>query len=66
MDFLVAPLAHDAILGKPWLEATNPSIDWKNNILTFTDETGETHTWNAFEDYTGELLPEDYFLMQPK
>src|SRR5262249_17011032 len=47
MDFLVAPIAHDVILGKPWLESVNPTIDWNSNILLFTDPHGYSHLWDA-------------------
>ena len=39
-DLLVAPIMHDIILGKPWLERMNPNINWRNNQLTFTDTHG--------------------------
>ena len=33
--FLVAPIGiHSMILGMPWLETTNPSIDWRTKTLT--------------------------------
>ena len=28
LDFWVVPLAMDAILGMPWLQSTQPAIDW--------------------------------------
>ena len=28
LDFWVVPLAMDAILGTPWLQSTQPAIDW--------------------------------------
>src|SRR5262249_16526449 len=36
--------------------------DWMNNCLTFHDTMGIEHTWNASEDLTGDLLPEDYMI----
>src|SRR4051812_18327018 len=36
IDLQVAPLIHyDIILGKPWLEKWNPSINWCTNCITF-------------------------------
>src|SRR3954471_19282982 len=36
IDLRVAPLIHyDIILGKPWLEKWNPSINWCTNCITF-------------------------------
>src|SRR3954451_1133240 len=36
IDLRVAPLIHyDIILGKPWLEEWNPSINWHTNCITF-------------------------------
>src|SRR3954471_10728274 len=34
LDFRVAPLTHyDVILGKPWLETWNPTINWRTNTI---------------------------------
>jgi hypothetical protein len=33
MQFLVAPLEHDVILGKAWLTMENPDIDWTKNMV---------------------------------
>jgi hypothetical protein len=39
LDFKIAPLPHhDVILGKPWLEKTNPDIDWVSNVITITEK----------------------------
>ncbi|MGH3054184.1 MAG: hypothetical protein ACRDL7_04305, partial [Gaiellaceae bacterium] len=37
LDFSVAQLDidYDVILGKPWLYARNPHIDWRNDRITF-------------------------------
>ena len=32
---------HDIILGQPWLEKWNPSIDWKNHKINFTSANHE-------------------------
>ena len=55
LDFYALPIAHDVILGKAWLEAVNPSIDWKNNIITFVDQKNRRHVWEAVEDMTGDI-----------
>ena len=34
--FDVTTLRHDVILGMPWLQLTNPTIDWKTNELSFS------------------------------
>src|SRR3954451_11477066 len=40
LDFRVAPLTHyDVILGKPWLETWNPTINWRTNTITFKTST---------------------------
>ena len=37
IDLRVVSLPHhDIILGQPWLEKWNPSIDWKNHQINFT------------------------------
>lgn len=37
LDLKIAPLPnHDIILGKPWLEKWNPSINWRTNAITFS------------------------------
>lgn len=40
--FTVAHLAHDIILGKPWLTDVNPHVDWRNNVVVVTDK-GKFH-----------------------
>src|SRR5215469_12677253 len=55
VDFLVAPISHDVILGKPWLDAQNPEIDWPTNRLTFKDQHGREHVWVKRDDITGDL-----------
>ena len=35
--FLIAPTAHDIVLGKPWLTRHNPSIDWETNTIILRD-----------------------------
>jgi deoxyuridine 5'-triphosphate nucleotidohydrolase len=49
-EFLIAPIAHDIILGKPWLENINPTINWSQNTLSFVDAEGNTHQWEQ-EDF---------------
>ena len=45
LDAIVYPLSkYDLILGKPWLTAINPNIDWQTNKLTFTFN-GAQVTW---------------------
>ena len=51
LTLLVVPLnthAFDIVLGKPWLAATNPDIDWTTNTVTFTHE-GKRHRWDPSE-----------------
>ena len=36
-SFLVTELAHDVILGKPWLTDTNPHVDWRANVVIVSD-----------------------------
>lgn len=41
-DFRVTPLGrYGVILGKPWLTDMNPRIDWRENVLYVTDESGK-------------------------
>jgi hypothetical protein len=40
--FTVAHLAHDIILGNPWLTDVNPHVDWRNNVVVVTDK-GKFH-----------------------
>jgi hypothetical protein len=35
--FLVAPLAHNIVLGLPWLQHHNPFIDWPTMCPAFCD-----------------------------
>ena len=42
----VTRLNCDVILGKPWLAAHNPRINWRKNLLHFAFPTG-TVTWKA-------------------
>src|SRR5262249_39774399 len=49
IDMMVAPIAHDVILGKPWLESLNPTIDWKENTLSFVNFDGMLHQWMSNE-----------------
>ena len=35
--FLIAPIGHDIILGKPWLTRHNPHINWETNTLLMRD-----------------------------
>src|SRR5208337_4350583 len=44
LDFIIAPIVYDVILGKTWLTKFNPKIDWKRNILFFRQE-GLNHQW---------------------
>src|SRR5215469_364469 len=44
VDFISAPIVHHAILGKPWLEAYNPEIDWTRNSVSFQDKDGTPGT----------------------
>src|SRR4051794_7039962 len=45
IDLQVAPLIHyDIILGKPWLEKWNPSINWHTNCITFTHTENDLTT----------------------
>jgi len=37
--FVIAPIQHDIILGKPWLAKYNPLIDWMTNSLSFGRKT---------------------------
>jgi hypothetical protein len=37
-----ALIAYDLILGKDWLDSTNPDIDWPTNTLTFAE-----HRWQC-------------------
>jgi hypothetical protein len=50
MDLLVAPIAHDIILSRPWLDEINPSIDWKNSIVNFQMHDGKNHEWHLVEE----------------
>ncbi|KAJ9529863.1 hypothetical protein QJQ45_022262 [Haematococcus lacustris] len=36
-------LSFDIVLGKPWLAAKNPCVDWINNVIRL-DHAGSTHT----------------------
>src|SRR5262249_3029620 len=47
LHLLAAPLFYDVILGKPWLATHNPTIDWKNNTLSFSTPEGQLITWTA-------------------
>lgn len=40
----VAPIGYDIILGKPWLTAHNPNIDWANNIVQWDNITWQCAT----------------------
>src|SRR5262249_5585473 len=33
LDFDVAPVHHDVILGMPWLEENNPTINWRDKTI---------------------------------
>src|SRR5262249_43891107 len=44
------PIAYDVILGKPWLDAMNPDIDWKTNTMLFYDDYDIEHIWNVQDD----------------
>ena len=57
LDLLSAPLSYDVILGKPFLSSLNPSIDWRNNTITFTSPIGQLITWNAFDAPSSEEPP---------
>ena len=46
INFVTAPIVHDVILGKPWLDAYNPQIDWASNSLTFEMEQAR-HCWRS-------------------
>lgn len=35
--FLIAPITHDIVLGKPWLTRHNPNIDWETNTIVLRD-----------------------------
>lgn len=35
--FLIAPITHDIVLGKPWLTRHNPNIDWETNTIVLGD-----------------------------
>src|SRR5262249_52807992 len=50
MDFLLALIQHDIILGKPWLDRVNPCIDWKMDTLYFETKDEKTHYWNIIDD----------------
>lgn len=40
IDLRVVSLPHhDIILGKPWLEKWNPSINWQTHVITFPQQT---------------------------
>ena len=49
LDFLVAPITYNVILGKPWLEVYNPTIDWQHNVMFFNKE-GLEHYWDVEDD----------------
>src|SRR5262249_49364560 len=61
-DLLTAPIKHDVILGKPWLEKVNPDIDWTSNTLTFRDHS-QFHIWHPLETLTDEIIPDDYLIL---
>ena len=42
MTFDVLEMAtHDIVLGMPWLQRNNPTIDWVQRIVTFTETNGD-------------------------
>lgn len=44
LDFVSLPLVgYDVILGMPWLDHYNPSIDWKSRKMKFVGEDGKQH-----------------------
>ena len=44
IEFRVVPkLNHAIILGMPWLDSANPTIDWRARSLTFTRDN-QDHT----------------------
>lgn len=57
LDLSVAHLDidYDVILGKPWLYARNPTIDWRTDRLTF-DYMGRTVTLTAIPRPSGQVL----------
>ena len=60
--FLIAPIdVHSIILGMPWLEYTNPTIDWRLKTVQFdSSSSSQSHVGkssNAEESETPEILP---------
>ena len=47
LDFYIAPIVHDMILGKPWLANREPEIDWQTNQISFVTPDGLEHHWTA-------------------
>ena len=48
LDFTALPLgSYDVILGIPWLERTNPHIDWSTRRLTLLDAQRQPHVLEA-------------------
>ena len=55
LDLEAVPLGHyEIILGVPWLERTNPQIDWRTRRLTLQDQQKQTHVLEA-EQASGTL-----------
>ena len=48
-DFLVVPTDQEVILGLPWLERWNPTVDWEKRTINFPYRTGRVHTHGAPE-----------------
>jgi hypothetical protein len=44
--YVLDNLPYDIILGKPWLRATNPLINWETHDVHIRDPL--THTWHTF------------------
>ena len=46
---VVAPINHDVILGKPWLEKHNPTINWITHKLTIQSSKDTTEPLSALQ-----------------
>ena len=69
--FLVAPIGiHSIILSMPWLEYTNPTIDWRlktvqlgSNVIS---SSSPLHSSNVQESETPETLPTKREIISPQ
>jgi hypothetical protein len=57
-EFLVCPIGNNqAILGMPWLKNQNPSIDWKEQVVTFSESAHIASEEDADKDPLQGLPP---------